>query len=453
MLTKVSKCKRGFTLIELMVYIGLLGVVVVIAGIAFSDSTKFRLRSEGMIKANATASDVASFMLEDVGQTGAKVAKYATATSLDGFESKDSLYLDPDNASAVAKDSSSYRISKSCTNCNTDTLTVRRVRYNDAGEFVAVEEVRWFTVGRKLFRGCRTINNTSSTADADCPVKDRVADIIPVEIADNVDTFKVVPAKPRVISDGTNSANDKSYLLPGTSASVKNFRLVPRYGEGDFMPVTVSPAAGGINVTLSNFATNYDFELMQPIVDGKKANQVFVAEASGANSSNNSWKDLCLKVDLEPHVEYEIAFSAPYDMNPSRMFCPGRDYAAVGFRTADGAKVAGLDDFNFFMPASATEKPTRSIRFNVKQQVNDVCMAFTFASYSPLAANGKISLQDVALRKVETSNFNFDDEDYVPLISDKMNVKALMLKLVVKYNGESSIVKQIIPIPSNGPRD
>ena len=38
------KAKSGFTLMELMVYIGLLGLIVIIAGQAFSDSTRMRIR-------------------------------------------------------------------------------------------------------------------------------------------------------------------------------------------------------------------------------------------------------------------------------------------------------------------------------------------------------------------------------------------------------------------------
>ena len=426
---------------ELLVYMALVGVIVVIAGQVFSDSTKFRVRSEGMIKSNAIASDVSFFMLDDIGQTGAKSTKEAD----DSFSMRDSLYMDPTVAS---KDSSSFRISKSCNTCNTDTLTVRRVRYDDDGHFKAVEQVQWFTVGKKLFRSCRIVPNTSSTASTDCP--DESADYEPVEVADHIDTFKVIPAKPRVLSTETKSAAALSYLLPSTDASVKEFRLVPRYGEGNFELVSVTPPAGGTSVTLSGFVANYDFDINEPITTGQKANQVFVAASDGIAGT---WKTLCKKVTLEPQVEYEISFVAPYVESNSRMFCPGRDYAAVGFRTQDGAMIAGLDDFNFFMPASSNENSERKFRFTVKTQATDVCMAFTFASYSPVAATGQLSLSDVALKKVESSNFDFEEENYTPRVEDKKNVKALLLKVVAKRHGEGSSIRQVIPIPSNGPRD
>ena len=50
--------KRGFTMIELMVYLAIVGVVVIIAGHAFSDSTKMRIVSESMIKANQKAENL-----------------------------------------------------------------------------------------------------------------------------------------------------------------------------------------------------------------------------------------------------------------------------------------------------------------------------------------------------------------------------------------------------------
>lgn len=451
-LTKEIRNKGGFTLIELMVYIALMGVIVVVAGQVFSDSSKFRVRSEGMIRTNAITSDVASFMLEDVGQTGAKSVK-EVSTSGDVFAVKDSLYMDPSNTTEASKDSSSYKISKSCASCDTDTLTVRRIHYGASGEFKSVEEVRWFKVGKKLYRSCRTLPNTSSTADDDCGVESDPKNAVAVEIADNIDSFKVVPAKPRVVSNASSVYSELSQILPSSDASVTSFRLVPRYGDENFYFLNVEPVNGSDIVELSSFASNYDFENNVPDEHGKKANQVFVAPANGSGGTSASWTTLCKKVTLEPQTEYEISFSVPFYANESRMFCPGRDYAAVGFRNQQGKMFTGLDDFNFYLPASNTETPQRTFRFTVKNKVENACMAFTFASYSPVVASGKVTLQNVSLKKVETSNFNFEDEDFIPYIVDKKNVKALLVKVVAKRNGESSKIRQVIPVPSNGPRD
>ena len=171
-----------------------------------------------------------------------------------------------------------------------------------------------------------------------------------------------------------------------------------------------------------------------------------------ANGTMGNWKALCKQVTLEPDVEYEISFAIPYKENSSRLFCPGRDYAAVGFRDLNGKKNIELEDFTFYMPASETESAVRTIRFSVKNQVPNVCMAFTFASYSPVASTAKMTIQNVTLKKVEFSHYDFTDRDYIPRVEDKKNVKAFRAEIVVKKNGESGESVQIIPVPSNGPR-
>ena len=50
---KITTDKRaGFTLMELMVYIAIVGIVVIVAGQAFSNSTKMRVRTQSMLKAS-----------------------------------------------------------------------------------------------------------------------------------------------------------------------------------------------------------------------------------------------------------------------------------------------------------------------------------------------------------------------------------------------------------------
>lgn len=45
---------------ELVVYIAMIGIVVLIAGEAFSNSTKFRVRTQNMLKASEETSNVAT---------------------------------------------------------------------------------------------------------------------------------------------------------------------------------------------------------------------------------------------------------------------------------------------------------------------------------------------------------------------------------------------------------
>ena len=83
---KRMNSKHGFTLMELMVYIAILGIVVLIAGQAFTDSTKFRVRTQNMLKATQVAENVGTLFKSDVAQMGAKSSKEQnTSATTDSF--------------------------------------------------------------------------------------------------------------------------------------------------------------------------------------------------------------------------------------------------------------------------------------------------------------------------------------------------------------------------------
>lgn len=124
---------------------------------------------------------------------------------------------------------------------------------------------------------------------------------------------------------------------------------------------------------------------------------------------------------------------------------------SVGFRYAnDGERPAGIDDFMFYPPADDNAVGTRSMRFSVPQKLEKVCLAFSFASYSPIAAEGTVTISDLVLKKVESSNYKFDGAGETLNIRDKKNVKAVRMVLSVDRNGESDNDTLIVRIPSNG---
>lgn len=451
----IRRQKSGFTLMELMVYMAILGIIVIVAGRAFSDSTKFRIRTQNILKATQEAENVATLFKADVAQTGAKSSKAnSPQASTDAFyvSSIPTLYILPNPASGAGSeaDSSSYTITHNKNGqTGMDELVFKRMRYNADGTYSGVEEITWVAKDKVLTRSCKTIEGTGNEQ---CPDDNPAT----VEIADHVEKFVVKQAKPTTVS-GAES------VLPSSNAAEKNFRLIPRYNEEDFMYLDVSPAEGGTTLSLTGFAPNYDFssDNPQPLLNQRNGNQVFLA----TNSTSGDWKSLCKKVTLVPNVEYEISFAMPYSEDGSRMFCPGRDHMSVGFRSAtDGSKPDGLEDFFFFpptLPGASTGE--RSMRFTVANTIENVCLAFTFASYSPIVASGKIKLKDVALKKIPSSSYVFEENDAIA-VADKKNVKALKLELRIGHGGkkdadgadqpgETGEVEMVIPIPSNGPRD
>ena len=92
--------KKGFTLMELLGYMALLGAIVVIAGRAFTDSTKFRVRTHNIISANQEAGNVGPLLQSDISQMGSK--------SDTTYVVHDTVYMDPRNNDPNKRDSSSY---------------------------------------------------------------------------------------------------------------------------------------------------------------------------------------------------------------------------------------------------------------------------------------------------------------------------------------------------------
>ena len=439
--------KAGFTLVELLVYIAIVGIVVIVAGQAFSNSTKMRVRTQSMLKASEVAENVAMLFGADVAQTGAKSSM--ESGSVEGGNNfsavNTNVYINPDDA--ANPDLSSFSVTSAS---GFSDLIVRRMRYDANGHYVAVEEVNWFVENNVLKRSCRTI---AGTADAeDCKGGTAAnAKKNAVEIATGITKFEVKPAQPGVTSDKV------AQIFPPCDAAgncAEEFRLISRAGETDFMPTVITSSADHKIIDLSGFETNYNKLTNSVNTGGKVVNQVLAME--NANKAGASWKSLCRRITLEPMTEYEISFSLTDGgvADKMRMFVPGRDQMSVGFRNVlTGLKPEGLDDFLFFPPVDEKASGTRAMRFSVGEKIDKVCLAFTFVSYSPIAANGKVTISELRLKKVESSNYKFDYPDGALDVKDKANVKALRLVFGVQRNGEEGSDTLIVRIPSNGPKD
>lgn len=440
---------------ELVVYIAIMGIVVIVAGQAFSNSTKFRVRNQSMIEANEVAGNISAIIRDDVAQMGAKSSKETQgAAASDEFSSVYSdVYMNP----ATDEDSSSFKLDT--LNGQSD-LTLRRVRYDSDGKYVSVEEVRWFVENDELKRSCWTVAKKSGVAlAADDPcAKTAKNDAISVVIADGVKSFKIEAGKPKIKEDSLQ-------MFP---PSGDMFMLVQRYGENHYNLMSVENS--GTSSRLSGFALNYDKfnnKLMDAASDPEtvEKNQLYAAEfetIAEAEASGSIWKTKCSAdknhFTFDSLVVYEISFKMPPPpiRNAMEMFTPGRDFLAVGFRDNEGNKSPYLKDFLFYPPTTQEALGReRKMRFSVPQKVEGQCLTFTFVSYSPVTSEGTLFIDDLKLKKVATANYTFDDWDTEDPsnIVQKKNVKAFKITLTVQRNGEGGVVETVIPTPSNGPKD
>lgn len=451
---------RGFTLMELMVYIAIVGIVVIVAGQAFSNSTKMRVRTQSMLKASEVAENVAALFKQDVAQTGAKSSMEAGTTEAgNNFDAvHTSVYMDPTPGSCSSADYSSFRISASS---NQSDLTIRRIRYDANGYFQATEEVRWYVEGDKLKRSCKLVEKKSGlTITDDDPCADVNGTPKEAEMAEGIASFAVEAAEPGVLE-----ANEQ--VFPAADAAGK-FDLYPRTGDMKYVGLTVDNPHG-LSVTLSDFFSNYDIEKQQVIEEtSRKVNQVFARKNETITGTAPVWSSICQKITLSEGREYELSFvveppgGSTESANRSLSFVPGVDHMSVGFRSTEtgdfprknGAKI--LDDFLFFPPLDATKGGgKRSMRFTVSETLSDVCLAFTFACFSPLVYQGRVSISNLKLKQVASTSYVFNDGGYATEAHkvEKKNIKALRLKLKISRNGEGGNTEVIVPIPSNGPSD
>ena len=469
---EVEESKSGFTLMELLVYMAIVGIVVVIAGEAFSNSTKFRVRTDNMVRATQEAESVGSLFKTDVEQLGAKSAKESGVAGSgsaygDNFGSvHTSVYMDPSNADDSKKDSSSFLITEENGFSN---LTFRRLRYDNTGYYLATEEVNWYVEDGTLKRTCKFIDKRDGfTVDDSEPCSDVDGELNPIEMATQVTKFNVIPARP-----GAKSDSVQVFPFDG----MNSFRLVSRESSGDYVRFKTTNLMGeenngGTGVIFSDFFSNYDnsSEGLRSTPE-LKVNQAFAIKDETVTETN--WKRLCSdygRLTLKAHQEYEISFSVAYPgttSDKSLLFIPGSDHMSVGFRSIATGEIPQqggvklIDDFMFFPPLSPTGNGVRKMRFHVPQEISNVCLAFTFALYSPLVAYGTVTLKNLKLNRVASSDYTFGSPAFNAEAnkSEKKNVKALMLELQVSRGsknggkGETGDVSIIIPIQSNGPRD
>lgn len=420
--------KKGFTLIELMVYVALLGVIIVIAGRVYSDSTKFRLRTQNMLKATEEANRAASLIQEDLSSMGAKSWKVLGA-GIDSFYVENNVYFDPDNVTEANKDSSSYVLTRS--GDGKDSILFRRVEYHANGSFSSVQQIAWFLRGNTLWRSCQTLSGNATTV---CPNDANPPRVI---MAENVEMFSLTPGTP-----GTGPDT----LFPSTPGD--GFRLIKRFG-GNFVNTTIDPEEpGGTSVTISGFANNYDDNTGAPDKTSKNANEIYVGPKT---SNSGDWGSLCHEFTFLPKTPYLVKMNIPHVKNNIRMFQPNVDHMAIGLRQKTGASFPNILDYTLYPSISDSSKTQRSIEM-MFADTTKACLAFTFAFYSPVAHEGAMKIEDITVLHLSNRSYQFGTSlsDNVSVLAQKKNVKAFKLQLKVNHRGESGEIESLIPVLNNG---
>ena len=471
------KFKSGFTLIELVVYMAILGFVIVVAGRVFSDSTGMRIRTQNMTKATETANAAAALLKEDIGRMGVKLWKDVGVNNA-VFTVNKNVYrkLDAPNA-----DTSSFVLERAepaepgNPSGKFDELVFNTMDFNPDGTFLAVREIR-YRVNEiyELVRQCKTIDGAP---DLECPEGNSGNEwdgILTTVIAANAETFSLNPSIPGVRpQDGTLDASiaaaNESPILFSSVADPAGFTFIPREtGNNVLGGLDVRPTSPN-KVVLSGFKKN-------DAPEDVKFSQVFLAKQGAGECEEFSFfpgETYVIDFDLPP-IPPPAASSASEEFCRMCLFQPGIDHIALGLRNKgnpDEALMQRVPDFVVFPPPiQSTDNAIPHIRhqeFSVPIDASGdpyipltACISLTFAFYSPMVSAGKLEFSNFAVFRKTDEVYHFATEEnayaYNPGITSNANialkakVKAFELELSVKIKDEIAKAKIVIPVPSNG---
>lgn len=411
--------KAGFTLIELIVYSGLIGVIVVIAGQAFSNSTKFRIRTENMIRSTSTANSLSTLLSEDLAQMGSK-----TALGDGAYHFFNEAYNDPDS------DSSSYVLNEAKNN-----ISFKRIYNGPDGKALYLQQIDWYLEEGAVYRKCRTLAKlTEEDPLAECPmVEGSGEDVQPVLMAENISEFTLRPGRRLQDASGCETTDFEEGCFKLGSV----YSLASRSSSG-ITPLVVQKNSETQSIEIKGFYSNFDAAT-------DYYSQVYLLNGS---IENPVWGQ-CSEFTFRPNVTYGISFSLEVEsdatnINYMRNFMAEFDHISVGFRTNEGDPIEGIEDHMVY-PAQGDVDTERYFEFSFPREVTNACLVFTFAFYSKYAADGALSISGLSVFPRDESGYDFD----APGI-DKRNHKAFKYKLETNVGGESTIIEKFVPTPNNG---
>ena len=411
--------KAGFTLIELIVYSGLIGVIVVIAGQAFSNSTKFRIRTENMIRSTSTANSLSTLLSEDLAQMGSK-----TALGDGAYHFFNEAYNDPDS------DSSSYVL-----NTTRDNISFKRIYNGPDGKALYLQQIDWYLEEGAVYRKCRTLAKlTEEDPLAECPmVEGSGEDVQPVLMAENISEFTLRPGRRLQDASGCETTDFEEGCFKLGSV----YSLASRSSSG-ITPLVVQKNSETQSIEIKGFYSNFDAAT-------DYYSQVYLLNGS---IENPVWGQ-CSEFTFRPNVTYGISFSLEVEsdatnINYMRNFMAEFDHISVGFRTNEGDPIEGIEDHMVY-PAQGDVDTERYFEFSFPREVTNACLVFTFAFYSKYAADGALSISGLSVFPRDESGYDFDDPR-----TDKRNHKAFKYRIVTDVGGESTIIEKFVPTPNNG---
>jgi len=417
-----------------------------------------RVRSQNMLRSAEVSGKISELLKEDISQMGVKAWGQSSASSY-VVNVNPKVYWN-----AGENDFSSYALYRE-PGSDFDKLEFKKAEFNTNGDFLGVRKIIYWVQNDNLYRSCETIDPTAcSSIDNDC-----TNDICPTEtasetlIGSNLKKFRLTPSKPGM----PNNTATQDIIFPPPDIT---YTFSERNSSDNYVKTGIS-IVGNSNteIKVSSFSARNNYPGTE-----KNFNQVYLVPHPVPNVS--PWIE-CINMALKEGETYAVEFEMPFfqsgdtsnDTN-STQFLPGMDHIAVGFRGKDGNLPLGApSDVLFYPPQSKAGDLKRHAEFSISKDIDEACIALTFAFYSPKASKGKLRFKNITVFRKADEAFHFlkdGDTDYeiygteevvgADKIEQKMNVKAFELVMEIEHNGEkvgtysSEGNGMVITTPNNG---
>lgn len=394
--------RRGFTLVELLVYIVLASIVVLIAGRTYVDSVRFRVATVNKLATYSGVNELSMILQEDLFRMGLKGQKTVDNPVAIG----NGVYWN------YPSDRSSFHHGRSG---SFDTLWYKSATFDASGAVIDSFRVHWYVDANQVLWRAETSYVGTPRMEL-------------VRVLENVDTFQ--------LDEGVylgDSINNRWVFNKTGASGVFNLNYYELTSNASSISVADSAAGvrmyGFIAKTLSELALTTAVSGTTPADFPMVANSVYTVEIDvGFN---------------------ELAYAS---------FNPDDDYLSVTLRKNNGGTleaIPNMQDAPYYMGGDK-DVHTRSFEFT---RTGNGTMQVTPVLRFVCTNSCNVSGSRIYVREMRIWEQNADQYAWrtTPLNSSvasdlllKSRVKAFRATLTTRKNGETTTVRKVIPTPNNG---
>ncbi|MGL1903549.1 MAG: prepilin-type N-terminal cleavage/methylation domain-containing protein [Fibrobacterales bacterium] len=381
---------RGFTLVELMVYLFITAIIATLAGRIFLDSVTFSKSSRNKIDALQGVGEAFMYVVEDIERMGNKM----------NLESGMMSVVDPTYINLLNNphDSSSYILNNNSDNNNSANTSFDKLQYKTTiqdsdGEATHIEDVSYGVDNGTLFRTMQSFSILGTvTGGAQRMI-----------IAENVSTFKVDP--------GLN--------VNPTSIANPIFQ-------------TVGIQTGAITVD-DNVTQVLNANNSTVVISGFLRNTFLV--------------DVCPATQLRAGRTYSLNMNTSFNDSFYQSFSKGTDRLAIRLVKNDNTLVPGTYIKSFY-PGTGSATHQRIFTFIPSEDVMAKPQLYFTFTMPGLPTDIAMTLSDVSFFESNTGSYNWQTNAIAT--DSKKYVKGFKILLGVTIDGVTRQYSRIVATPNNG---